>query len=81
MLHRIGVPLIIIAAIALIFLLMVIWNRNRQRENERRERILAEEQWNGVCRFDNPLSGAKCSREEFHMETHYREVGGKLVFW
>lgn len=26
-------------------------------------------------------TGAKCQREEFHLENHYRDVGGRLVHW
>lgn len=78
---RVGIPLAILLIVALIILALVLYQRHRSAETSRRERLLAEKRWDGVCRFDNPETGAKCTREEFHLENHYREVNGVLVIW
>lgn len=81
MFYRIGVPLLLVGILALIFLGLMIWYRRRQAEIEKEERLLAEQRWTGTCQFDNPNTGAKCTREEFHIDTHYRDVNGSLTFW
>ena len=75
------VPFLIILLVALIVLALVMYQRRKSRDIERKERLLARERWTGTCQFDNPDTGAKCEREEFHLENHYHDVGGRLVYW
>lgn len=75
------VPLLIILLVALIVLALVMYHRRKSLDIERKERLIARENWDGNCQFDNPDTGAKCQREEFHLENHYRDVGGRLVHW
>lgn len=80
-LYRIVVPLVIVSVLAVIALVFLYRQHIRDENLRRQERLVAQEKWTGVCQFDNPATGAKCLREEFHLENHYREVNGKLVFW
>lgn len=79
--YRVGVPLIIVALLALVALVLIYWRHRRDEDIQREERLNAENRWNGTCQFDNPETGAKCQREEFHLENHYREINGRLVTW
>lgn len=79
--YQVGVPLIVVALLALIFLGLALWWRKRQAQIDQEEALEKERDWDGVCQFTNPKTGAKCQREEFHLENHYRSVDGKLVFW
>lgn len=79
--YRVGVPLIVVALVALLVLSLVLYQRKRERLLREEARLLAEERWDGHCEFDNPDTGAKCQRVEFHLENHYREVYGKLITW
>jgi len=81
MLYRILIPILILGVIALIALLIVRANRRREEIIEEEHRLQAEKEWTGKCEFDNPETGAKCQREEFHLENHYRDVRGHLVTW
>lgn len=81
MFYRVGVPLIMLALLALLVLALVLWQRRRASYIERQERLAAQKRWPGICEFDNPESGAKCQREEFHLEHHYHDVNGRLVWW
>lgn len=75
------IPIIIIGLIALLVLAMVLYQIRRGKDLERKERLRARERWAGTCYFDNPNTGAKCEREEFHLENHYHDVNGTLVYW
>lgn len=75
------VPLIILLILALLVLVLVMHQRRKRQDIEREERLAAQKRWTGDCQFDNPETGAKCQRQEFHLENHYRDVGGKLVTW
>jgi hypothetical protein len=79
--YRIGVPLLILVVLALMFLLLMARWRQRQNDLEHERRLAAEKRWDGNCQFENPETGAKCKREEFHWENHYREIDGRMVFW
>lgn len=79
--YRVGVPLIIVALLALIALVLIYWRHRRDEDIRREEKLAAEKRWTGSCEFDNPDTGAKCQREEFHWENHYREINGRLVHW
>ena len=81
MFMRVVIPLIIVGILALLLLAAIFWTRRKERYEAFRYRQQAEEYWDGVCQFDNPDTGAKCQREEFHLENHYREVNGKMVLW
>jgi len=81
MFYRVGVPLIIVALLALLLLALVLWQRRKTHTVERQERMAARQRWDGNCLFDNPETGAKCEREEFHLEHHYHDVNGNLVWW
>lgn len=81
MFYRVGVPLIIVAILALLLLAFVFWQRRHGYDLARKERLAAEKRWDGNCQFDNPDTGAKCQREEFHLEHHYRDVNGRLEWW
>jgi hypothetical protein len=74
MFYRVGVPLIIVLILALMLLALILWTRKRSRHLKDEARLHAEADWDGVCQFDNPETGAKCQREEFHLENHYREI-------
>ncbi len=75
------IPFLIILLVALLVLALVMHARRKSRDIERKERLSARERWDGNCQFDNPDTGAKCEREEFHLENHYHDVGGRLVHW
>lgn len=75
------VPFLIILLVALLILALVMYQLRKSRDIERKERLQARKNWDGNCQFDNPETGAKCQREEFHLENHYRDVKGKLVHW
>lgn len=75
------IPLFIVLILALLVLVLVLWGRRQSRENRAKDRNTAEANWNNVCEFDNPETGAKCERSEFHLENHYHDVGGRLVHW
>jgi hypothetical protein len=81
MFYRVGVPLLILVVLALLLLAVVLWQRRRENTVRREERLAARNRWDGNCQFDNPTSGAKCEREEFHLEHHYHDVNGELVWW
>lgn len=82
MFTRVGIPLILVGLLALLLLAIVLWQLKRSREIDRQERLAAEKRWTGDCLFDNPETGAKCEREEFHLENHYHVLGnGSLVHW
>lgn len=81
MVYRFVIPLAVVAILSLLVLVLIYWRHRKDEDLRREERILAEERWDGICRFDNPETGAKCQRQEFHLENHYREVNGKLVQW
>lgn len=74
-------PLVILLIVALLILALVMFQLRKSRDNERTDRLAAEKRWRGNCQFDNPDTGAKCEREEFHLENHYHDVGGRLVHW
>jgi hypothetical protein len=75
------IPVIMVLLVALVILVLVLHQRRKSQDLVRQERVLAEKDWDGVCQFDNPETGAKCQRLEFHLENHYRSVNGKLVTW
>ena len=75
------VPLFILLIIALIVLVLVLHQRRKTKDLDREERLKARNEWDGVCEFDNPKTGAKCQRTEFHLENHYHDVNGVLVTW
>ena len=75
------VPLFILLIIALIVLVLVMHQRRKTLDNERKDRFHAEAIWDGECQFDNPKTGAKCERREFHLENHYHDVNGVLQTW
>ena len=75
------IPLVILLIIALIVLVLVLHQRRKTQDLDRQERLRARDNWDGVCEFDNPDTGAKCQRTEFHLENHYHDVNGKLVHW
>lgn len=75
------VPLLILLILALLVFVLVMNQRRKSQDNERKDRLAAEKRWDGNCQFDNPDTGAKCEREEFHLENHYHDVGGRLVHW
>lgn len=81
MFMRVAVPLIIVGILALLVLALFLWRLQRDKDTRREERLAAEKRWPGYCEFENPKTGAKCTREEFHLENHYREVNGQLVYW
>lgn len=81
MFYRIVIPIIVLAIVALLALLIVMINRKREQVIEEEHLIQKEKDWNGTCEFDNPETGAKCQRAEFHLENHYREINGHLVTW
>lgn len=75
------IPLLVLLIFAVLVLVLVLWSRRRTAENQLKDRNAAEANWNNVCEFDNPETGAKCQRSEFHLENHYHDVGGRLVQW
>lgn len=75
------VPFLILGILALIVLVLVLHQRRKSLDNEHKDRLLAEERWTGDCEFDNPQTGAKCERKEFHLENHYHDVNGVLATW
>lgn len=79
--YQVGVPLIVIALLGLILLGFALWWRRREAQIEREELLEKKRNWEGVCHFDDPNTGTKCQREEFHLENHYHYVNGKLVTW
>lgn len=81
MFYRVGVPLIALIILALLILALVLWQRRRDTSISRQERLAAEKRWDGNCQFDNPETGAKCERQEFHLKHHYHDVNGELVWW
>jgi hypothetical protein len=75
------VPLLIVLVISLLVLTLVLWGRRKERSDKERVRQKAQEEWDYECKFDNPETGAKCTRREFHLENHYHEVNGRFVTW
>lgn len=76
------IPLLILLVLALIVLALVLWVRRATWYIERKERLVAEKRWTGDCQFDNPNTGAKCERQDFHLENHYHVLpSGQLVMW
>lgn len=81
MFRAVGMPLIVVGLLALILLVFALMYKKEQREKAQRARKTAYVNWDGVCKFDNPETGAVCQRTEFHLENHYHDVNGKLVTW
>lgn len=79
--YRIMIPVLIVIAIAILALVIIYYVKRHSESVATEERLAAEKRWTGTCEFDNPNTGAKCQREEFHLENHYREVNGKLSTW
>lgn len=75
------IPLFILLIIALLVVVLVLWKRRDAKEDVAKARNIAEAEWDGQCQFDNPETGAVCERKEFHLENHYHDVNGKLVYW
>jgi hypothetical protein len=76
------IPFLILGIVALLLLGLVFWQLRRSRDVEIQQRLAAEKRWPGYCQFDNPNTGAKCTREEFHLENHYHDLGdGRLSRW
>lgn len=73
--------LVVLVIVALLFFGIAMLYKHYAKENDRRARIAAEEAWTGECEFDNLITGARCQRQEFHLENHYRDIDGKLVTW
>ena len=78
---RVVIPILILLIMAILVLILVMHQRRKSQDIDRKERLAAEKRWDGNCRFDNPDSGAKCERQEFHLENHYHDVNGRLVHW
>ena len=79
---RVVIPLLILLILALIVLVLVMNQRRKSQDLDRKERLAAEKRWTGSCTFDNPATGAKCNREDFHLENHYHVLrDGTLVTW
>ena len=76
------VPIVMLLIIALIVLVLVLHQRRKSQDTEHRERLAAEKRWTGDCEFDNPKTGAKCERKEFHLENHYHVLDDdSLTTW
>lgn len=76
------IPILILLIVALLVLVLVLHQRRKSQDTDRRERLAAEKRWTGNCEFDNPKTGAKCERQEFHLENHYRTLDdGTLATW
>lgn len=79
---RVAIPLVIVLIMALVVLVLVMNQRRKSQDLDRKERLAAEKRWRGNCAFDNPKTGAKCERQEFHLENHYHVLDdGSLVTW
>lgn len=81
MFMRVGVPLLMLLVLALILLAVIAFYARRRRDAKVDARKQAYVEWTGKCQFDNPKTGAKCEREEFHLENHYHDVNGVLQTW
>ena len=76
------IPLVILIIVALLVLILVLNQRRKSRNIDRQERLAAEKRWRGDCQFDNPKTGAKCERQDFHLENHYHVLpDGSLASW
>lgn len=79
---RVVVPLALVLILAVLVLVLVLYQRRKSQDIDRQERQLAERRWRGNCAFDNPKTGARCNREEFHLENHYHVLpDGSLTTW
>lgn len=79
---RVGVPLLIVLIMVIIVMVLVLLQRRKSYDLDREERILAEKRWRGNCAFDNKETGAKCNREDFHLENHFHVLpDGRLATW
>lgn len=76
------IPLIILLILAIIIVVLVLLVYRSSENIKRRERLAAEKRWTGDCQFDNPKTGAKCERQDFHLENHYHVLpSGQLDMW
>lgn len=79
---RVVVPLLIVLIMAIIVLALVLHQRQKSMDLDRKERLASEKRWLGDCSFSNPNTGAKCNREDFHLENHYHVLeDGSLTGW
>lgn len=75
-------PVLVVAALALILLAWAFIYSRRKVDKKNEDRVKAEFEWDEECKFDNPRTGAVCERKEFHLENHYHELpDGELVTW